>query len=258
MADFLGGVQGLADLYGQYQSYQNANNINSQVQGLTGAASSAGLNTIQSLQNQILGGNQTANTAYNLASNELQTGNLNADLDTQRLTGLANSYSDPNSAYMQMARQNIERKDAAAGRRSQWGERETQLAGTMAEQAGKYMPAIQNSITAIRNGQSTGRQGLAQIYGNMNTSSDRNNTALISLINGLNNTATNINSTGRAAANSSNNQLNGLIGTGIKAGAGALGSLFNNGSGSGNTEWVTNSDYGSAAGGWEDDLGQYF
>lgn len=257
MANFLSGAQGLADLYGQYQSYQNADNINGQVQGLTSAASSAGLNTIQSLQNQILQGNQTSTNAYNLANAQTQSSHLNGDDDIARLTNLSNTYSDPNSPYMQMARQNIERKDAMAGRRSQWGEREVQLAGVMGEQAGKYVPGLQNGIQNVRNGQSAARQGLAQIYGNMNTSSDRNNTALISLINGLNNSANTINTTGRAAANSANNQLNGLLGTGIKAGASALGSMFAN-QGSGNTDWVTNSDYGSDAGGWSDDLGQYF
>lgn len=262
MADFLGGAQSLADLYGQYQSYQNANNINSQVQGLTGAASSAGLNTIQSLQNQILQGNQTAQNAYGTAAAQTANSYNDGNNSIGSMENLAQSYMDPNSSYMQMARQNIERKDAAAGRRSQWGEREVQLAGTMSEQAGKYVPALNNSIQAVRNGQSTAQQGLGQLYANMNTSSDRNNTALISLINGLNNTATNINSTGRAAANSANNQLNGLLGTGIKAataGASALSNLFNSGSGSGNTDWVTNNDWGSdVAGGWEDDLGQYF
>lgn len=259
MADYLSGLSGLADLYGQYQSYQNANDINDQVKGLTGAASSAGLNTIQSLQNQILQNNQTSTNAYDTANAQVQNSYNDSVNSIGSMENLAQSYMDPNSSYMQMARQNIERKDAAAGRRSQWGEREVQLAGTMAEQAGKYVPAINNSIQAVRNGQTTASQGLGQMYANMNTSSDRNNTALISLINGLNNTAATVNSTARASGNSANNQLNGLLGAGIKAGTSALSSLFGSSAGSGNTDWVTNDDYGStAAGGWEDDLGQFF
>lgn len=260
MADFLSGLGGLADLYGQYQSYQNASDINSQVKNLTGTASSAGLNTIQSLQNQILGNNAATTNAYGVAQAQANNSYNDGVQSIGSMQNLAQSYMDPNSSYMQQARQNIERKDAAAGRRSQWGEREVQLAGIMGEQAGKYVPALNNSIQAVRNGQNTAQQGLGQLYANMNTSSDRNNNTIVSLINGLNNTAAQINSTGRAAGNSANNQLNGLLGAGIKAGAGALGSLFNSGSGgSGNTDWVTNDDYGSTeAGGWEEDLGQFF
>jgi len=260
MADYLSGLSGLADLYGQYQSYQNANDINDQVKGLTGAASSAGLNTIQSLQNQILGNTSATNNAYATAQAQANNSYNDGVNSIGSMENLAQSYMDPNSSYMQMARQNIERKDAAAGRRSQWGEREVQLAGIMGEQAGKYVPALNNSIQAVRNGQNTAQQGLGQLYANMNTSSDRNNNTIVQLINGLNNTAANINSTARASGNSANNQLNGLLGAGIKAGGAALGGLFNNTSaGSGNTDWLTNDDYGSTqAGGWEDDLGSFF
>lgn len=65
-----------------------------------------------------------------------------------------NSYMDrmnniysPNSAYAQQLRQELERKDAASGRRSQYGGRETQLQAMLAEKQAGLAP-MQNILTS--------------------------------------------------------------------------------------------------------------
>lgn len=61
------------------------------------------------------------------------TGQYNGALDT-----LNNLYS-PNSPYAQNMRQALERRDAAAGRRSQYGNREVELAGNLAQAQGQAL-----------------------------------------------------------------------------------------------------------------------
>lgn len=51
---------------------------------------------------------------------------------SQQIQSLGNMYS-PNSPYAQQLRQTLERKDAAAGRRSQYGPREVQLMAALAD-----------------------------------------------------------------------------------------------------------------------------
>jgi hypothetical protein len=53
--------------------------------------------------------------------------------------GDLNSIFSPNSVYAQQLRQNLERKDAAAGRRSQYGPREAQLMAALAERQAQTM-----------------------------------------------------------------------------------------------------------------------
>lgn len=52
----------------------------------------------------------------------------------QQISSLSNMYG-PNSPYAQQLRQQLERKDAAAGRRSQYGPREVQLQAALADKA---------------------------------------------------------------------------------------------------------------------------
>jgi hypothetical protein len=51
----------------------------------------------------------------------------------------------PNSAYAQQMRQQLERRDAASGRRSQYGPREVELQAKLAEMASKYGPGVAES-----------------------------------------------------------------------------------------------------------------
>jgi hypothetical protein len=62
----------------------------------------------------------------------------------QQAQQLQQLYS-PDSAYAKNARQKMERRDAAAGRRSQYGTRETQLAGHLADVNARMAPTL-NSI----------------------------------------------------------------------------------------------------------------
>lgn len=71
------------------------------------------------------------------------------------------------SPYAQMLRQQLVRKDAAAGRRSQYGNREVELQARLAQLASGNA----NSIANIRGGQNQMRaQGLAQLINFMNKS----------------------------------------------------------------------------------------
>lgn len=209
----------LAGLYGQYQGFQNSHGLNNQIQGGLGNY----LSSVNPMQSQA-----AAQQAYQraLESANSQNQQLQGNIDT--MTTNLNALSDPNSAYMKQARQAIERKDAAAGRRSQWGERETQLQGILADMVGKYGPGLQNSITAARNQINANNTGLAGIYGTMNGQTNQGLQAQLAGLNALN-------STGRAAANSSTNNLTGLINNGVKA-LGGLSGLFGGSSG-GSSIW---------------------
>lgn len=59
------------------------------------------------------------------------------------------SLFSPNSPYAQQMRQRVERKDAAAGRRSQYGPREAQLAAILADRQAQTMPQQQTYANAI-------------------------------------------------------------------------------------------------------------
>jgi hypothetical protein len=61
----------------------------------------------------------------------------------EQASSLQNLYG-PNSPYAQQMRQRMERQDAAAGRRSQYGTRETELAAKMADTQARMAPQLQN------------------------------------------------------------------------------------------------------------------
>ena len=74
--------------------------------------------------------------AASQANSGLKGLNANNDAVNQQMQALSTMYS-PNSPYAQQLRQTLERKDAASGRRSQYGPREVQLMAALADkQAG--------------------------------------------------------------------------------------------------------------------------
>lgn len=62
---------------------------------------------------------------------------------TKQINQLQGLYS-PDSPYAQMARQRMERRDAAGGRRSQYGVRETELAALLADRQAQQAPQLQS------------------------------------------------------------------------------------------------------------------
>jgi hypothetical protein len=76
----------------------------------------------------------------------------NAYQQKKRLKGQVNQLNSlfaPNSPYAQQMRQRMERKDAAAGRRSQYGPREAQLMAQMAEMNSRNAPMINQMSNAM-------------------------------------------------------------------------------------------------------------
>jgi hypothetical protein len=70
-----------------------------------------------------------------------------------------------NSAYSQQLRQQLERRDAAAGRRSQYGPREVELQAKLAEMAANYGPRISQAnmqAQAVKNQRR--QQNLSALY----------------------------------------------------------------------------------------------
>lgn len=250
MADFDwgGALTGLSNLYGNYQGAQNANNINNSVQSMLGQNASTTANQIGNLSNQIGVNRQQAQDMYNNALGQYGQSNSQLQGDIGNLTTQLRGLSDPNSPYMQNARQAIERKDAAAGRRSQWGEREVQLAGTLADYVGKYGSSMQNSITAAQNQINQNNQGLASLYSQANMPADRNLQAMVQMLQQQQSGAGAMNTTGRQAANSATNNMSSLLNSGI----GGLRSLFgNNMATSAGGDYGTSNlfDWGSSSGG---------
>lgn len=232
-ADTLGGLftNGLA--------VRNAGQANTQVQSSLGQNAGA-LNTqIQSLQDQIATNRQQAQDMYQRSLGDVTNQNQGLQSNIGTMTNNLNALSDPNSPYMQMARQSIERKDAAAGRNSQWGDRETQLAGTLADYVGKYSPGIQNSITGARHQIDLNNQGLASLYSQANNPSDRNTLALIQALQAQQSLASQQNGIGRGATNAASNAQSTLIQNLMRAGGGVLGSLFGSGNNSGENSMGT-------------------
>jgi len=85
----------------------------------------------------------------------------------QQMDGLSNLFT-PNSPYAQQMRQTLERKDAAAGRRSQYGPREAQLAAQLAIHQSNMAPqlmALQKAQSGASNQMiNNGLQGLGSLY----------------------------------------------------------------------------------------------
>jgi hypothetical protein len=237
---------GLGSLFGNAMSMGTASNVNNQVQQGLQQNNAATQAQIDALTNQINTNRQQAQDMYQRSLGDVTTQNqgLQGNIDT--MSGSLSALSDPNSPYMQMARQAIERKDAAAGRRSQWGEREVQLAATLSDQVGKYAPGLNNSITSARDQIARNNQGLASLYSTANQPADRNTMAqLAALQQQLSNTNA-ANTTGRESANRVNSNMNSLLNSGGRLAGGLLGGLFGGGGDSG-TGSIMNY-YGNQAG----------
>lgn len=259
--DALQGVfSGLGGLYGGIQGMANDQAINSNVQGALGQNASTTQAQIQSLNDQIARNRAVAEAEYARSRGDVEGQNAGLQGNIGTMTTNLNALSDPNSPYMQMARQAIERKDAAAGRRSQWGEREVQLAGTLADYVGKYAPGLQNSITNARNQINQNNQGLASLYSTINAPADRNMMSQIQLLQNQLQGAGAMNTTGRQAGTAAANSTRSLIESAVR-GAGGLASLFGSNSnptgitegwgsaGLGTGMWGDSALYG---GGWGD------
>lgn len=77
------------------------------------------------------------------ALGSMYAGNMANKSATKQINQLQGLYS-PDSPYAQMARQRMERRDAASGRRSQYGVRETELAALLADRAAQQAPTLQS------------------------------------------------------------------------------------------------------------------
>src|ERR1700752_714973 len=190
---------GLGSLFGNAMSLNNANQVNQQVQPAIQNNNATTQRQIQELQQQMDRNRQQAQDMYQRSLADVTGQNQGLEANIGTMTSNLNALSDPNSPYMQMARQAIERKDAAAGRRSQWGERETQLAGTLADYVGKYAPGLQSSITGARDQINRNNQGLASLYSTANNPADRNTLALMQALQQQLTGAQAANTTGRQA-----------------------------------------------------------
>lgn len=205
-----------------------ANNVNNQVQSSLGQNTTALQQQIDALNNQINTNRQQAQDQYNNGLTSVNNSNaqLQGTIGTQ--TANLNALSDPNSPYMQEARQAIERKDAAAGRNSQWGDRETQLAGTLAQYVSQYSPGITQSINQAQNQISQNNQGLASLYQNANQPGNAATLAQIQALQQQIASANAANTTGRQSATAATNSIfgsNGVIQGATKA-IGGLAGLF--------------------------------
>ena len=104
-------LSGLAGLYGSYQGMQTANNTNNQVQQGIAQNSAATTAQIQQLEAQIAANRQQAQDMYQRSLGDVTAQNQGLEGNIGTMTANLNALSDPNSPYMQMARQAIERKD---------------------------------------------------------------------------------------------------------------------------------------------------
>lgn len=109
----------------------------------------------------IVNGANTAGSLWNAASPLLNAGatiasGINGTMNASDLKGAnaealsqLNQMFTPDGAYAKELRNQLERKDAAAGRRSQYGTRETQLMAQLAKEKAAVMtsPAYQNYLT---------------------------------------------------------------------------------------------------------------
>lgn len=229
-ANYASVLNGGVGLYGAVKGAQTANNVNQQVQGGLNQNSQALQAQIDQLNGQINTNRQQAQDMYQRSLGDVtgQNQGLQGNIDT--MTANLNGLSDPNSAYMQQARQNIERKDAASGRNSQWGDREVQLAATLADYVGKYSPGLNSSITQARNQINQNNQGLASLYSQANAPADRNTLAQIQAIQQQLANVNAQNTTGRQAQNSATNNTTGAINSATSL-LGGLKNLFGGGGG---------------------------
>jgi hypothetical protein len=116
------------------------------------------------------GGGKSAGGGYGaLASNLMGLYQANEQRKKMKeQMGSLNNLFTPSSPYAQHMRQALERKDAAAGRRSQYGPREAQMMASLAEKQMQMAPqqmAMQKAVGGQQNAMTlNGLQGLARLY----------------------------------------------------------------------------------------------
>lgn len=103
---------------------------------LGGVTANQGMSGVPGQGTDGLGGGMIGDVAQGLAG--LYMGNRAKGQYNQALNGLNDIYS-PNGVYAQQLRQQMERRDAAAGRRSQYGPREAQLMAALADSQARTM-----------------------------------------------------------------------------------------------------------------------
>lgn len=89
--------------------------------------------------------------------------------NNKNMQGQASALSgmfSPNSAYAKQLEQKLSRRDAAAGRRSQYGPREVELQAALAGQAGNIAPALNTLYGQIGQGQNNLFSQGANLYRN--------------------------------------------------------------------------------------------
>lgn len=116
--------------------------------GSSGGGSSGG-SPVEALISAFMGGGGGSKAggigAYGDMASSLY-GLYNANKQKKRMqeqAGQLNSLFSPNSPYAQQMRQRLDRKDAASGRRSQYGPREAQMMAHMAEMNSRNTPYLQ-------------------------------------------------------------------------------------------------------------------
>lgn len=77
---------------------------------------------------------------------------INQRNQAKKLMGQLNGMSAPGGAYEQALRKQLERRDAASGRRSQYGPREVELQAKLAELASRNAPSLVNLMNSSNSG----------------------------------------------------------------------------------------------------------
>lgn len=203
---------------GYYSASQNAGNVN----GIATGQQNALRGQYESLANQI--GNATKQ--YGTDRSNLDQQNLGLRGQMTSIQDQIAALSDPNSAYMQQSRQAIERKDAAAGRNSQWGDREVQLQALLAENSSKYAPGLQAQYTGMANSIADNEAKLNRQY---QDALNGYNSAYLGLIGAGNQAATTANGTQQAA----NNQRTNAAGNALRSALSGLSGSWSGGQGGG-------------------------
>jgi len=115
-------------------------NPNNMGQGAVAGGVAGGLGSFISDQGYGTPGGNTA--LLNAGLGAYLGSKANNEINSQ-IGGIKDLFS-PNSAYAQQLRQQLERKDAAAGRRSQYGGREVELQAALAKMAAGQAPTLQS------------------------------------------------------------------------------------------------------------------
>ena len=129
----------------------------------------AGGNPFKEMLKSALGGVQSFNNAVPGGVGNLVGGlaGIYSGLEQRRKMGglagnLASLYG-PNSAYAQQLRQQLVRKDAASGRRSQYGPREVELQARLADMNSRNAPTLANLYGAQNHGTDTILKSMLQL-----------------------------------------------------------------------------------------------